>query len=212
MAYDLSSLVSNTTSLKLILEVCWMRLWIVFNWPREGPSGGSHQAENPVNGEMKYQTFKKTIHACCPLSVKFCLHWQNFPVFHVFWDERNHLVFVDLFTLYISANVKLWFLISISIGTFRISVYVHLLILDIRPMIEVWVFYSARLESRNSLWVYSRPWDEGIWWEISQQLGHREIEAEAPVNSMLQFEKLVSRRTFETTLYPEYGEMKWINF
>ena len=81
MAYDLSSFVSNTTSLKLTLEEYSMRIWIVFNWLGEGSNGGSHHAGNPVNGEMKYQSFKKRIYECCPLSVKFCYanKHPNFP-------------------------------------------------------------------------------------------------------------------------------------
>jgi hypothetical protein len=124
----------------------------------------------------------------------------NFSIFHVLWDEKNNLFLsIDLITLYISTNIKIWFALILyfhflflsAVETSHVSGYVHLTILDISPMIEVWILYSARLERRNSWWVYSRRWDEGIWWEISRQLGHREIEAAASVNSMLQFEKLV---------------------
>jgi hypothetical protein len=73
MAYDLSSFVSNTTSLKLTLEEYSMRIWIVLNWLGEGSNDGSHHVENPVNGEIKYQYFKERIYECCPLSIKFCL-------------------------------------------------------------------------------------------------------------------------------------------
>lgn len=74
MTYDLSSFVSNTTSLKLILEGYSVRIWIAFNWLGEGSSAGSHHAVNPVNDEMKYQSFKKRFYECCSISVKFCLH------------------------------------------------------------------------------------------------------------------------------------------
>jgi hypothetical protein len=125
---------------------------------------------------------------------------KNFPIFHVLWDEQNHFFLsVDLITLYISTNINIWFALVFSlhfsflstVEPSRTSVYVHLPILGISSITEVWIRYSARLERRNSWWVYSRRWDVGIWWEISQQLGHREIETAAPVNSMLQFEKLV---------------------
>jgi len=48
MTYDLSSFVSNTTSLKLILEEYSMRIWIVSSWLGEGSNGGSLHAGNLV--------------------------------------------------------------------------------------------------------------------------------------------------------------------
>lgn len=126
----------------------------------------------------------------------------KFPIFHVLWNEKNHFFLsVDWITLYISAIINIWFALILvlslhssflsAVGPSLISVYVHLHILGISPMTEVWILYSARLERRNSWWVYNRRWDVGIWWEIFHQLGHREIEAATNVNSMLHFEKLV---------------------
>jgi hypothetical protein len=66
---NLSKFVSNAVSLKLILEECGMRVWIVFNWPEEGSDGGSPQAWNPVNRQMKYRSSKKGIYECYPREV-----------------------------------------------------------------------------------------------------------------------------------------------